>query len=61
MMSKPMADVTIVAARREDAADIQAIYAPFVQETSVSFETVPPSVETIADRISGNLDSHGYF
>ena len=61
MMSKPMADVTIVAARRKDAADIQAIYAPFVQATSVSFETVPPSVETIADRISGNLASHGYF
>ena len=45
----------------EDAADIQAIYAPFVQETSVSFETVPPSVETMAARISSNLARHGYF
>jgi phosphinothricin acetyltransferase len=48
-------------ARDEDAADIQAIYAPFVQETSVSFETVPPSVETMAARISSNLARHGYF
>jgi phosphinothricin acetyltransferase len=60
-MSTPQGDVTIRAARPEDAADIRAIYAPFVQETSISFETVPPSVETMAERIAGNLASHGYF
>ena len=60
-MSPLNADVTIRMARAEDAADIQAIYAPFVQETSVSFETVPPSVETMAARISSNLARHGYF
>jgi len=60
-MSPLNADVTIRSARSEDAADIQAIYAPFVQETSVSFETVPPSVETMAARISSNLARHGYF
>ena len=60
-MSPLNADVTIRTARAEDAADIQAIYAPFVQETSVSFETVPPSVETMVARISSNLARHGYF
>ena len=60
-MSPLNADVTIRTARAEDAGDIQAIYAPFVQETSVSFETVPPSVETMAARISSNLARHGYF
>ena len=60
-MSPLNADVTIRMARAEDAADIQAIYAPFVQETSVSFETVPPSVEAMAARISSNLARHGYF
>jgi phosphinothricin acetyltransferase len=60
-MSPLNANVTIRTARAEDAADIQAIYAPFVQETSVSFETVPPSVETMAARISSNLARHGYF
>jgi phosphinothricin acetyltransferase len=60
-MSPLNADVTIRTARAEDAADIQAVYAPFVQETSVSFETVPPSVETMAARISSNLARHGYF
>jgi len=60
-MSPLNADVTIRTARAEDAGDIQAIYAPFVQETSVSFETVPPSVETMAARISSSLARHGYF
>ena len=60
-MSPLNADVTIRTAQAEDAADIQAVYAPFVQETSVSFETVPPSVETMAARISSNLARHGYF
>ena len=60
-MSPLNADVTIRSARAEDAADIKAIYAPFVQETSISFETVPPSVETMAARISSNLARHGYF
>ena len=60
-MSPLNADITIRTARSDDAADIQAIYAPFVQETSVSFETVPPSVETMAARISSNLARHGYF
>ena len=60
-MSPLNADVKIRTAQAEDAADIQAIYAPFVQETSVSFETVPPSVETMAARISSSLARHGYF
>ena len=60
-MSPLNADVTIRTARSEDTADIQAIYAHFVQKTSVSFETVPPSVETMAARISSNLARHGYF
>ena len=60
-MSPLNADVTIRTAQAEDAADIQAVYAPFVQETSVSFETVPPSVETMVARISSNLARHGYF
>lgn len=42
-------------ARVEDAAAIAAIYAPYVRETTVSFETDPPEAETIAGRIAGVL------
>ena len=38
-----------------DAEAIQRIYAPFVTDTSVSFEMVPPSIEEMAQRISTTL------
>ncbi len=36
-----------------DAASIAAIYAPFVRETHVSFETEPPTAEEIRGRMEG--------
>jgi phosphinothricin acetyltransferase len=38
-----------------DAAPIQAIYAPYVRETVVSFELEPPSVDKMANRIRKTL------
>src|SRR5579883_2457499 len=35
----------------DDAADIQAIYAPVVRETVISFEYAEPTVEDMAQRI----------
>ncbi len=35
-----------------DAAAIQAIYAPYVESTAVSFEIRPPTVEEMAERIA---------
>ena len=49
---------TIRLARAEDAAGIQAIYAPFVRETAVSFEIEPPTIEEIRHRIA---DAHNRF
>jgi phosphinothricin acetyltransferase len=42
--------------RADDVPAIQAIYAWYVQETTVSFELVPPSVEEVAARRAGVLD-----
>jgi L-amino acid N-acyltransferase YncA len=39
----------------EDAAPIAAIYAPFVRDTSVSFEMVPPSASEMAERMTKTL------
>jgi phosphinothricin acetyltransferase len=38
-----------------DAAPIQAIYAPYVRDTVVSFELEPPTVDEMADRIRKTL------
>ncbi|MGI9475278.1 MAG: arsinothricin resistance N-acetyltransferase ArsN1 family B [Hyphomicrobiaceae bacterium] len=42
-----------------DAAAIQAIYAPFVTDTVISFEEVPPTVDEMAARIA-NAQAGGY-
>lgn len=38
-------------ARPDDAPAVQAIYAPVVRDTSISFEWEPPTVEEICNRI----------
>lgn len=53
--------VTTRSARREDAAAIQAIYAPIVEATAISFEESPPSVEEMAGRIAGTLERYPYL
>jgi phosphinothricin acetyltransferase len=48
-------DIRLRAAERRDAGDIAAIYAPIVCETAISFETDPPSPDTMAARIENVL------
>jgi phosphinothricin acetyltransferase len=45
--------VTVREATPHDAAACAAIYAPYVVETAVSFEEVPPSPAEMAARIAG--------
>ena len=44
-----------------DAIEIQAIYAPIVRETAISFEEAVPSVTEMADRIRTTLPMFPYF
>lgn len=39
----------------QDASAIQAIYAPYVRDTAISFEMVPPTVIEMAERIEKGL------
>ena len=57
-MSTP---VKIRLATVEDAAAVRAIYAPYVVETSVTFETVVPEVEEFERRISTTLEKYPYL
>ncbi|MCP5367733.1 MAG: N-acetyltransferase [Hyphomicrobiales bacterium] len=54
-------DVTLRPVRAEDAAAIQAIYAPIVAETIISFEEEPPSVAEMAARIAATLPAYPYL
>jgi len=48
-------------AETADAAAIQAIYAPIVRETAISFEDEPPTVAEMARRIQDTLAVYPYL
>lgn len=54
-------DVVLRPATPADAAAIQAIYAPIVRETPISFETEPPDVAEIERRITATLPRYPYL
>jgi L-amino acid N-acyltransferase YncA len=49
------------AATEMDAAACAAIYAPYVTDTAISFETDPPSAEEMANRIAGASANHAWL
>ncbi|MCW2868416.1 MAG: sortase-like acyltransferase [Marmoricola sp.] len=44
-----------------DAAGCREVYTPYVVDTAVSFETEPPSVAEMAERISAALAGHAWL
>lgn len=52
---------TIRDATPADAAACAAIYAPYVLETAVSFETEPPTAEEMARRIAAAQERHAWL
>jgi phosphinothricin acetyltransferase len=56
-----MTSVRIRTATAMDAAEIQAIYAPLVEHTAISFEVDPPSVSEMAARIDSTLADYPYL
>jgi len=50
-------------ARSATAADgpaCAAIYAPYVTDTAITFETVPPGAEEMSERIAAAVDNHAW-
>lgn len=53
--------IEIRKAHLEDASAIQAIYAPVVTDTAISFEEVPPTAEEMHQRMVATLRSYPYL
>jgi phosphinothricin acetyltransferase len=53
--------MTIRPATTDDAAVCARIYAPYVTDTLVSFETEPPTAEEMARRIESSLAEHAWL
>jgi phosphinothricin acetyltransferase len=51
---------TVRDATPADAEACAAIYAPYVSETAISFETEPPTAAQMADRIAATLRTHAW-
>ena len=51
----------IRAAQADDAASCAALYAPYVIDSWISFEHVPPTIDEMAARIAEYGTSHGWL
>lgn len=56
-----MTEITVRMARPEDAPDLLSIYAPYVRDTSVTFEYEVPDVEEFRARILRTLTRYPYL
>ncbi len=56
-----LAALSLRTARPGDAEAIAEIYAPFVRDTAISFETIAPEAEEMRRRISTTLTTHPWL
>ena len=56
-----MSDITIRVATPDDADALLSIYAPYVEETAISFETIVPTVGEFRRRIIHTLARYPYL
>jgi L-amino acid N-acyltransferase YncA len=60
-MQEPRSEHKVRAASVKDAAACAAIYAPYVADTAITFETDPPSRAEMAERISAASRTHAWL
>ncbi|GGL31074.1 N-acetyltransferase [Halarchaeum grantii] len=53
-----MSDVRLRLAEASDATAVRRIYAPYVEETAITFDADPPSVAALRERIRSKLDDY---
>jgi L-amino acid N-acyltransferase YncA len=56
-----MTDVSLRLATLDDAPAVAAIYAPYVRDTVISFEAVPPAPDEMRSRIADALARHAWL
>jgi L-amino acid N-acyltransferase YncA len=60
MVEHGEASVFVRDASEQDAAACAAIYAPYVTDTAITFETEPPTPAQMAERIASSRRSHAW-
>jgi len=54
-------DATLRLAHPDDAAAVRRIYAPYVEETAVTFATTPPSVDELETKLTKTLEQYPWL
>jgi L-amino acid N-acyltransferase YncA len=60
MLLPNVSSATVRDASEDDAPACASIYAPYVRETAVSFESEPPTPAQLAERIAAATRTHGW-
>jgi L-amino acid N-acyltransferase YncA len=60
MLPPDVSGATVRDASEDDASACAAIYAPYVRETAVSFESGPPTPAEMAERIAAAVSTHAW-
>lgn len=61
IMTETENEISIRIARVEDAAEILAVYAPYVEETAITFECSVPTVEEFSRRVENTLGQYPWL
>lgn len=53
--------ISIRVAKASDGAELARIYAPYVENTPITFEYVPPSAEEFSERIAAKMEKYPFI
>jgi L-amino acid N-acyltransferase YncA len=56
-----MAMAGVRRATEQDSSAIAAIYAPYVRDTAISFEEIPPTAAQMSERVRATLSTHPFL
>lgn len=59
--AEKVSDIILRTAAPEDAPELLKLYAPYVEDTAISFETEVPSIEEFTDRMVKKLKRYPYI
>lgn len=60
-MNAMKSSISIRLARVSDVEALYALYVPYVQQTAVTFELVPPTLDSFAQRVTNTLERYPYI
>jgi phosphinothricin acetyltransferase len=61
MLEEALAMISVRTATEQDGPAIAAVYAPYVRDTAISFEEMPPTPDEMSERVRATLPTHPFL